>query len=170
MDKIHVRHSEPSDALAIRDIYACKNAYSGTLQLPNPSGKGWAERMANVPANVYSFVAEIDGEIVGNLGFEVCSNARRRHAGSFGMGVKDHYQGQGVGSALLSSLIELTDNWLNIMRLELTVYTDNNSAIALYEKFGFVIEGESKAFAFRNGQYVNVYHMARLNIKGSHDG
>ncbi|NQZ93408.1 MAG: GNAT family N-acetyltransferase [Moritella sp.] len=164
MEEIKVRHSEPEDALAIRDIYACKNAYSGTLQLPNPSAHGWVERMANVPANVYSFVAEINGEIVGNLGFEVCSNMRRRHVGSFGMGVKDHYQGKGVGSALLTSIIELADNWLNIMRIELTVYTDNHSAIALYEKFGFVIEGESKAFAFRNGQYVNVYHMARFNI------
>ena len=164
MEKITVRHSEPEDASAIRDIYAGKNAYSGTLQLPNPSGKGWSKRMANVPDNVYSFVAELNGDVVGNLGFEVCSNARRRHVGSFGMGVKDDSLGKGVGSALVSNLIELTDNWLNIMRLELTVYTDNHAAIGLYEKFGFVIEGESKAFAFRNGQFVNVYHMARLNV------
>jgi len=163
MTQITIRHSEPCDALAIKEVYVCENAYSGTLQLPNPSSQVWQERIRNIPDNVYSYVAEIDGKIVGNLGFEVCKNARRRHVGSFGMGVMDTYQGNGVGSALLVTLIDLADNWINIRRIELTVYVDNEPAIALYKKFGFEIEGESKDFAFRNGQYVNVYHMARIN-------
>ena len=78
------------------------------------------------------------------------------------MAVKDDYQGKGVGNKLLSSAIDLAENWLNIQRLELTVYTDNDAAIALYKKNGFVIEGESSKFAFRNGDFVSVYHMARV--------
>jgi putative acetyltransferase len=42
------------------------------------------------------------------------------------------------------------------------VYTDNAPAIRLYEKFGFTIEGTLVDFAFRDGQYVDVYMMARL--------
>jgi putative acetyltransferase len=163
VDKVVVRHSEPEDAHTIKAIFACENAYSQTLQLPFVSNKNWGERMANIPENVYSFVAEIDAKVVGNLGFEICKNQRRRHVGLFGMGVRDDYQGQGVGSALLTALLKLTDQWLNLRRIELTVYTDNEAAIALYKKFGFVIEGESKDFAFRNGEYVNAYNMARLN-------
>lgn len=162
MDKILIRHSEPKDAAAIKAIYACPKAYAGTLQLPYPSNAMWEKRMESIPAHVHSLVAEIDGEIVGNLGFELCTNPRRRHVGSLGMGVKDNHQGRGVGSALLSAIVDLTDNWLNIKRIELTVYTDNQAAIALYDKFGFVIEGESKDFAFRNGEFVDAYHMARL--------
>lgn len=162
MSEIIVRRSEPEDAAAIKAIYECENAYSQTLQLPLPSVKDWQGRMADVPENVYSFVAEIEGKLVGNLGFEICKNPRRRHAGHFGMGVMDDYQGQGVGSALLAALVKLADQWLNLKRIELTVYTDNESAIALYKKFGFEIEGESKDFAFRDGVYVNAYHMARV--------
>ena len=81
---------------------------------------------------------------------------------SFGMGVKDNYSGLGIGSKLLSTIIDLVDNWLNLSRIELTVYTDNQAAIGLYKKFGFVIEGESAAFAYRNGEYVSAYHMARF--------
>lgn len=162
-DKINVRHSEARDAQGIKQVYQCKNAYSNTLQLPFPDGAVWESRITNIPDNIYSFVAELNDEIVGNLGFEVFVNSRRRHAGSFGMGVKDEYQNKGVGSALMSSMIELADNWLNLRRLELTVFVDNEPAIALYKKFGFVIEGESKDYAFRNGQFVSVYHMARLN-------
>ncbi|WOY01648.1 GNAT family N-acetyltransferase [Dickeya fangzhongdai] len=86
----------------------------------------------------------------------------RRHAGTFGMGVKDTHQHRGVGSALLSALTDLTDNWLNIHRIELTVYTDNDAALALYRKFGFVVEGESKDYAFRHGRFTDVFHMARI--------
>lgn len=159
---IIVRRAEPSDARAIKEVYQCKNAYTGTLQLPNPSLSSWEKRLTNTPDNVYSYVAMIDKDVVGNLGFEVCSNPRRRHVASLGMGVKDQYLGRGIGSALLSVAVDLADNWLNLKRIELTVYVDNDRAINLYKKFGFKIEGESAAFAFRNGEYVSIYHMARI--------
>ncbi|WP_165312949.1 GNAT family N-acetyltransferase [Vibrio ziniensis] len=159
---VEIRRAEPSDAKAIKKIYECKNAYSSTLQLPHPSLTLWEKRTTDVPDNVYVYVALVDGEIVGNLGFEVCTSPRRRHVASFGMGVKDDVQGRGVGSALLSTVVDLADNWLNLKRIELTVYSDNDRAINLYKKFGFAIEGESKAYAFRNGEYVSAYHMARV--------
>nr|AMP54114.1 acetyltransf_4 [uncultured bacterium] len=168
MDKIVIRHAEPSDASAIKDIYSQSNAYAGTLQLPYPSEKLWESRMDSIPDNVYSFVATIDGRVVGNLGFEVYKNPRRRHAGSLGIGVHDEFLRRGVGAALLTALLDLADNWLNIQRIEITVYTDNKAAIALYEKFGFKTEGVSSMYAFRNGEYADVNHMAR--IKGiKHD-
>ncbi len=163
MSKVLVRRSEPEDAAGIKVIFECENAYSQTLQLPLPSVNDWQQRMADVPDNLYSFVAEIDGKIVGSLGCEVCKNPRRRHVASFGMGVMDDHQGQGVGSALLSALVKLCDQWLNLRRLELTVYTDNEPAIALYKKFGFEIEGECVDFAFRDGKFVNAFSMARIN-------
>ncbi|GAM76034.1 phnO protein [Vibrio ishigakensis] len=162
MTGISIRRAEARDAEAIRDIYAGENAYSGTLQLPNPSLELWEKRVSNIPDNVYAFVAEVEGEIVGNLGMEVCPNPRRRHVASFGMGVKDEFLGQGVGSALVATMVDLADNWLNLLRIELTVFVDNKAALGLYSKFGFEIEGESEAYAFRDGEYVSVYHMARI--------
>lgn len=159
---VEIRRAEPSDAKAIKQIYECKNAYSSTLQLPHPSATLWEKRTTDVPDNVFVYVALVDGEIVGNLGFEVCTSPRRRHVASLGMGVKDDVQGRGVGSALLATVIDLADNWLNLKRIELTVYSDNVRAINLYKKFGFAVEGESKAYAFRNGEYVSAYHMARV--------
>ncbi len=159
---VEIRRAEPSDAKAIKQIYECKNAYSSTLQLPHPSLTLWEKRTTDVPDNVFVYVALVDGEIVGNLGFEVCTSPRRRHVASLGMGVKDDVQGRGVGSALLATVIDLADNWLNLKRIELTVYSDNVRAINLYKKFGFAVEGESKAYAFRNGEYVSAYHMARV--------
>ena len=160
--EIQVRRTEPSDARSVKEIYECPNAFRGTLQLPHPSLDLWEKRLTHVPEHVYSYVALYQGEVIGNLGLEVCVNPRRRHVASLGMGVKDNFAGKGVGSALLQTSVDLCDNWINIKRLELTVYTDNEQAINLYKKFGFQIEGESAAFAFRDGEYVAAYHMARI--------
>lgn len=162
MSEIKIRHSDSNDIQAIRDIYSGNVAYSGTLQLPFPSLAAWESRLGNLPQGVYSLVAEIEGELVGQIGLHVEQNQRRKHVAGFGMAVKDTFQGKGAGTKLLSAVIDLAENWLNIQRLELTVYTDNEAAIGLYRKHGFNIEGESPKFAFRNGEFVSVYYMARV--------
>jgi putative acetyltransferase len=83
--------------------------------------------------------------------------------GYCGMAVRDDRQRRGVGTALLRAAIELADGWLNYQRLELSVYTDNLAALHLYRKFGFTIEGTCRAYAFRDGTYVDAYAMARLH-------
>ena len=87
---------------------------------------------------------------------------RRRHVGEIHMAVRDDWHGKGVGTALMEAALDLADNWLNLMRLELTVYADNEAGIALYKKFGFEIEGTHRLYAFRNGEYVDAYSMARI--------
>jgi putative acetyltransferase len=61
----------------------------------------------------------------------------------------------------MEAALDLADNWLNLTRVELTVFTGNVAAVALYEKFGFEIEGTHRRYAFRNGEYVDAYAMAR---------
>lgn len=67
-----------------------------------------------------------------HLALHLEANRRRRHAGYIGMAVHDAWRGKGVGSRLLESAIELADNWLDLLRLELTVFKDNESALSLY--------------------------------------
>lgn len=52
------------------------------------------------------------------------------------MAVRDDWQGKGVGSELMEAALDLAENWLNLTRVELSVYTDNEAGIALYKKFG----------------------------------
>ncbi|MCW7551624.1 GNAT family N-acetyltransferase [Endozoicomonas gorgoniicola] len=162
MSEIIIRHSEVADIPEIKRIYEGKVASSGTLQLPYSSMQLWQSRLENLPTGFCSLVAEQNSEIIAQVGFEVYQNPRRKHVGSFGMAVKDSHQNQGVGSKLLSEITNLADNWLNLRRIEITVFTDNEAAICLYKKHGFTIEGESPDYAFRNGKYVSVYHMGRV--------
>lgn len=160
--EINIRHAEPSDYKAIKAIYQQPSCYAGTLQHPYPSDLLWQKRLAEPPEHHYSLVAEVEGHIVGQIGLGVCTSPRRKHAANFGMGVSEAYQGKGVGSALLKAIIDLAFNWLAVTRIELEVYTDNQSAIALYQKMGFVIEGTAKQYALKDGQYVDTHFMALL--------
>lgn len=161
---ITIRRTEPTDYEAVRRIYACPSVIRGTLQLPFPSADFWRKRMAEPPEGLFSLVACVEnGDIVGQLVLNTFpGRPRRRHVGEIGMAVRDDWQGKGVGTALLQAAVDLADNWLNLARLELTVFTDNRPAIRLYEKFGFTIEGTLVNFAFRDGQYTDTYIMARL--------
>ena len=162
MQNLIIRRTEPKDAEGLHKLYSDKSVYSQTLQLPFSTLTAWENGLNNLPSNIYSFIAINDDEIVGNLGLTHNDNSRLRHSAEVGIIVKEGLQGKGIGTALLSKAIDFAENWLNISRIELTVFTDNKPAMALYQKFGFAIEGEAKNFAFRNGEFVNAYYMARV--------
>jgi len=164
---IAIRRAELRDAEALCATFSSPKAMAGTLQLPYPSAEMWRKRLADFPAEDYMLVAEIAGDLVGNAGLHsMARSARRRHAGYIGMSVRDDWHGKGVGTALMRAIVDLADNWIGYRRLELTVYTDNAAALALYRKFGFDIEGTLRDYSYRDGRYVDAYTMARLRTAG----
>jgi putative acetyltransferase len=163
MPHVSVRHAEPDDYKAMHRIMSGPRAAAETLQLPVQSAETWRKRLAEPPEGLFLLVACVDGVVVGNLGLETSPNPpRMRHVGSIGMAVRDDWQGKGVGTTLMGAALDLADNWLNLTRIELRVYVNNSAAVALYERFGFEIEGTHRRLAFRNGEYVDAYSMARL--------
>jgi putative acetyltransferase len=160
---IVIRHVEPGDYEALQRILAAPKAIWGTLQLPFPSAEQWRRKLAEPPEGLFSLVACVEDEVVGSLSLRTFPDRpRRRHAGQIGMAVRDDWHNKGIGTALMQAAIDLADNWLNLTRLELTVYTDNAPAIGLYQKFGFATEGTLVRYAFRDGRYVDSFVMARV--------
>ena len=161
--KITIRRAEPDDYEGLTRVTECKGVIAGTQQLPYPSRELWRKRLTEATPDNYTLVAVVDGEIVGNIGLHLnTQRIARRHVGGIGMGVHDDWQGKGVGTALMVAVVDLADNWLNILRLELEVITTNEPALRLYRKFGFENEGTLKMWGFRDGKYVDVYSMARF--------
>ena len=160
---ITIRREEPSDYEAMYKIFMGPKVVWGTLQLPFPSVEAWRKRLEEPPAGAFGLVACVGDELVGQVHIQTFPNSpRRRHVAQIGMSVRDDFQGQGVGTALLQAAVDLADNWLNVLRLELEVYTDNEPAIRLYKKCGFVVEGTLARHSYRGGDYVDAYTMARL--------
>jgi putative acetyltransferase len=159
-DEIKIRAMEPADLPDLAEAWTQPLAMAGTLGLPYRSLEFFEKRHAAGGPTAH-LVAVIGGKAVGSASLHRADN-RRVHTAAIGMAVHDGYAGRGAGTALMADLVGLADDWLNIHRLELTVYADNARAIALYERFGFVREGLHRDYAWRAGAYVDALAMARL--------
>jgi putative acetyltransferase len=164
MSDILIRGREPEDIPDLTEAWNQPRAIWGTLQAPFTSIDSRRKRSAALPADHTVLVAVIDGKVIGAAGLHPDNNRRRSHVATLGMAVHDAYAGRGAGRALMEALIELADRWLNYKRLELTVWADNDRAIRLYEGFGFEREGVHRAYAWRDGGYVDAVAMARLRL------
>ena len=161
---ILIRALEPADLPDLTEAWNQPQAYAGTLQLPYTSLEARQKRLGGSPPGHTRLVAVIDGKVIGMAGLHPEENPRRAHAASIGMAVHDAYAGRGAGTALFAAVVSVADDWLNLKRLELSVYADNARAIALYERFGFEREGLHRAFSWRAGAYVDSISMARLRL------
>ncbi len=159
MSQILVRASEPEDVSDLTEVLNQPRAVWGTMQVPFTS---IAERRRKYEGRPDThLVAVIEGKVIGTLGL-MRGEGRRGHSATLGMAVHDAYAGRGAGTALMAAIMEQADRWLNIRRLELSVWTDNVRAIALYERFGFEHEGVLRSYAWRDGAYADAASMARL--------
>jgi putative acetyltransferase len=119
--------------------------------------------LADKQPGSHRLVAELDGKVIGSAGITQNLRARITHSGDFGLMVHADYWGLGIGSALTAAALDLADNWLGLMRVELEVFADNPTAIHIYEKFGFEIEGTRRMAMFGgDGRFHDEHVMARL--------
>ncbi|WP_407339943.1 GNAT family N-acetyltransferase [Dickeya ananatis] len=90
---------------------------------------------------------------------------RFSHKVEFGVCVLKAFWGYGVGSNLLKESIDWADK-NKIKKITLNVLETNTTAIALYKKFGFEIEGVLRSDKIlSDGEYYNTIVMGRLYDK-----
>lgn len=166
-----LRRATVDDAAAFARTMGDARVYANLMQLPYTSEAIWRARLAEMTAPGKTdllLVAELaaDGrtQVVGSAGLHpVSALPRQRHVAMMGISVVPDHWRQGVGTALMQALCDYADRWMQVLRMHLDVYTDNAPAIALYRKFGFEIEATQRAYALRDGAYVDSYCMGRLH-------
>ena len=108
--------------------------------------------------------ALIDGKIVGSAGIDaVLKYEKTGHRAEYGVSIIKEFWGLGIGSELTKACIECAEK-AGYRQLELDVVSENERAIALYRKFGFVEYGRNpRAFRTRDGRWQELVLM-RLEI------
>lgn len=89
----------------------------------------------------------------------MASRPRIRHAGAFGISVRQAFWGLGVGGYLLDARIAWARERAFIKKIDLRGRTDNARALCLYRSRGFVLEGTQRGEIFLNGAYLDVHWM-----------
>ena len=102
----------------------------------------------------------MNGEIAGTAGIDaIGSQYKLRHRAEFGIGIARKFWGQGIGRALTEACIECARS-AGYTQLELSVVAENERAIALYRKAGFVEFGRNpRGFRSRTSGYQEIVHM-----------
>lgn len=122
----------------------------------------WIEATTSHPTSLM-LVAEADGGLVGIIYFRCDEAYRCRHTGEFGMGLYSTWRSQGIGSALVQTLLDWAKSQPEIEKVGLRVYDINPKAAALYKKLGFVEEGRLKNhLRVAQGKYSDAILMAKF--------
>ena len=142
------------------DVVAREKRFLAFTQAP-PFEESLAFYQGIVANDFCQFVA-LDGmHVVGWCDILPTRGEGRSHVGRLGIGVVPAARHQGLGARLLEAAIEKART-KGITRIELVVRTDNKNAKALYERFGFVVEGLQQRAMRLDGQYHDAYAMALL--------
>ncbi len=112
--------------------------------------------------NSVLLVAETAGTIVGMLNCQGGKRKATRHVVTLGMSVRKEYRNQGIGGKLMEQAVAWAKGTGVVTRIELAVYARNARAIHLYERFGFVVEGQRQRAVRHGDVYLDDLIMALL--------
>ncbi|MCB9896264.1 MAG: GNAT family N-acetyltransferase [Planctomycetes bacterium] len=101
-------------------------------------------------------IAEHEGALVGFVNFKASRRKRLAHHGSFGISVHPDWRDRGIGRALLETLLAWARANPRLTKVSLAVIADNDRAIALYRKLGFIEEGRRiNHIRYDDGRYAD---------------
>ena len=112
-------------------------------------------------------IAVVNGKVAGTAGIEaVGTKDKLRHRAEFGISIDKAFWGLGIGRALMEACIECA-RAAGYVQLELNVVAENERALAMYQKAGFVEYGRNpKGFRSRVTGFQEVVYM-RLELQES---
>jgi len=161
--QIEVRAISREDAESFHaclDFVAREGKFLALLEAP-PLAEVKSFVASNVERGIPQVVAIAGSQVVGWCDIVPGWHHTLRHCGSLGMGLLPEYRGRGIGKSLLQECLQLAVR-TGVTRVELEAREDNVSAIALYRRLGFLVEGHKARGMRVNGEYVNTVAMSLL--------
>lgn len=131
-----------------------KNEFSMSVE----AEQDYIERI-NSMDNSKNVLIIIEDEIVGIASITSVQKERMKHNGTLGISIRKKYWGIGLGSEIMTCLIDWAKSNKITKKINLLVREDNIRGVKLYEKFGFEKEGLLKKDICVNGVYYNTIAM-----------
>lgn len=167
---IIIRHAEVSDAenlLKAIKVYIPQSQFipklESEIKLTVAQESEWIQSFLTHD-NSLLLIAEHNGQIIGNI--DLTANRRKimEHTAVIGMGIINEFRNIGLGTVLLSEVINWAKQNPILELIWLQVYTENALGLGLYKKMGFIESGIIKNFFKRGERYFDNLTMT-LNIE-----
>jgi L-amino acid N-acyltransferase YncA len=164
MSKASVRDANADDMEAVRAIYAhyVLTGLATFEETPPTVAELKSRREAVLAAGLPYLVAEIDGHVRGYCyATAYRPRAAYRHTIEDSVYVSQGFEGLGIGSALLSALIQRSEAgpWRQIIAV--IGNSGNAGSIALHRRLSFTNAGTLLSVGFKLGQWVDTVLMQR---------
>ena len=162
--KVKFRPCQPDDTEMLWQMFSTLSEDSVSNLIPPFARDRIEDWTRNIDYDkVLAIVAVIEekGEqqIIGDASLEFNSYEDSKHKAGLGIAIHDKYQNMGIGTALLKHLLNIAKK-KKLRKVWLEVNTTNNSAIHIYNKAGFQIEGKLIKERYINNKYRDEYRMA----------
>jgi len=108
---------------------------------------------------VFCVAGEVDGRVVANSEIKM-GTGYSKHVGVIGIGIKKGFRGIGIGTEMMRALEEHARK-IGLKVLTLAVFANNQHAINLYRKMGFVETGRVPKRFFKDGAYIDEIIMTK---------
>ncbi|MEM3728837.1 MAG: GNAT family N-acetyltransferase [Candidatus Bathyarchaeia archaeon] len=109
---------------------------------------------------IFCVAAEVDGRLVANSEI-IKGTGCSRHVGFIGIAIKKGFRGIGIGTEMMKVLQEYARK-VGLKVLALSVFANNQHAINLYKKMGFVETGRIPKRFFKDGAYIDEIIMTKV--------
>ncbi|MEV4414514.1 GNAT family N-acetyltransferase [Catellatospora sp. NPDC049609] len=158
-----IRAVADKDHDGVHAILASDQVIQGSMRVPFAPLWQTKERLTS-RRGVHQVVAETEGMVIGFCELITYPDEpRHRHVAELNLlATHPDWCNRGVGRTLALKMIDLAESWMNISRISLVVFVDNDHAIKLYTSLGFSIEGTMRGYAYRAGSCIDAHVMARV--------
>ena len=123
--------------------------------------KWFESKLADEDSELFA-VETLDGTHIGNIELFDFRHVHRQAELGVVLGEKAYWS-QGYGSDAIRVLLRFAFRELNLHRIQLRVYEDNERGIRCYRKCGFQVEGRLRDAVYRQGRYFDVLMMGILD-------
>jgi L-phenylalanine/L-methionine N-acetyltransferase len=159
----HFRGREKPDDEGLFELFTeARFVHFASVGISFGSCEDMQDWLANISAaQRFEVVADYQSKIAGFGGLYILGDGMS-HSGWIMLGVREEFQGRGIGSSLMHMLVETAYIFVGLRRLQLSVLCENDAAIRLYSKFGFAIEGRHSCYVRRGTTFIDAFTMARI--------
>ncbi|SET54858.1 Protein N-acetyltransferase, RimJ/RimL family [Salinibacillus kushneri] len=125
------------------------------------------EYIKNADTMAYKVVEQESGKAVGHIALKQINNKTRSARISKVLVGDKGMRGQGIGQQMIKEVLKIAFDNLRLHRVSLGVFDFNESAIACYERCGFVKEGLRREVVRNEDKYWSIYEMSMLEDEWS---
>lgn len=163
---VTIRRATTDDAEALRHYLAALTSerlptlFERTRAPTSDEERAYLADLGRTPGSFALVAVTAGGDVVGMLDVHRHERPQMAHGAAFGMSVAAEARNQGIGSRLLTAMLDELQREGMVHRIELEVFA-TNPAIRLYERFGFEVEGRRRGAVVVDGEATDLVLMAR---------